>query len=221
MARLRDNDGNFCHQINVYNLDGEYGIGWTTNTNREFYFDLEDYDKIKDYCWYESYYKNTQYSRLLANDLINHKIIYFHHLLGFRFYDHKDRNTFNNRKNNFRLATQQENTRNRSVSKNNTSGVTGVSFDNYHQIWKAYITVDNNRINIGSYSNKDDAIRARLVYEELYFGEFSSQKDMLEQYNIFPTDNRQEYFVRQTASNNNSGITGVGWNKKTNKWNKQ
>lgn len=38
----------------MYDLTGEYGIGWTSNTNKEFYFDIEDYDKIKDYCWYEN-----------------------------------------------------------------------------------------------------------------------------------------------------------------------
>lgn len=41
-------------KTNKYDLSGEYGIGWTTNTNNEFYFDLEDYDKIKGYCWYEN-----------------------------------------------------------------------------------------------------------------------------------------------------------------------
>lgn len=35
---------------NKYDLSGEYGVGWTSNTNEEFYFDLEDYNKIKDYC---------------------------------------------------------------------------------------------------------------------------------------------------------------------------
>lgn len=41
-------------KYNKYDLSGEYGIGWTSNTNEEFYFDLEDYDLIKDYCWYEN-----------------------------------------------------------------------------------------------------------------------------------------------------------------------
>lgn len=40
-------------KYNIYNLTGEYGIGYTSNTNKEFYFDIEDYDKIKNYCWYE------------------------------------------------------------------------------------------------------------------------------------------------------------------------
>ena len=37
-------------KYNQYDLSGEYGIGWTSNTNEEFYFDLEDYNKIKNYC---------------------------------------------------------------------------------------------------------------------------------------------------------------------------
>ena len=40
-------------KYNKYDLSGEYGIGWTSNTNKEFYFDLDDYGKIKDICWCE------------------------------------------------------------------------------------------------------------------------------------------------------------------------
>lgn len=36
---------------NKYDLSGEYGIGYTFQ-GKEFYFDLDDYDKIKNYCWY-------------------------------------------------------------------------------------------------------------------------------------------------------------------------
>ena len=64
-------------EYNKYDLSGEYGIGWTSNTNEEFYFDLEDYDKIKNYCWRI----NLQNSKLVAGiykqkrettDLIRH-----------------------------------------------------------------------------------------------------------------------------------------------------
>lgn len=37
-------------KYNTYDLSGEYGIGYTSK-GEEFYFDLEDYEKIKDYCW--------------------------------------------------------------------------------------------------------------------------------------------------------------------------
>lgn len=44
---------------NKYDLSGDYGIGYTNNVDPSdpthkrnyFYFDLEDYDKIKKYCW--------------------------------------------------------------------------------------------------------------------------------------------------------------------------
>ena len=35
---------------NIYDLSGEFGIGYCTNTGSPFYFDLEDYNKIKNYC---------------------------------------------------------------------------------------------------------------------------------------------------------------------------
>lgn len=52
---------------NKYNLDGDYGIGWTNNTGSEFYFDLEDYELIKDYCWYERI-QDDGYRSLMAWD---------------------------------------------------------------------------------------------------------------------------------------------------------
>lgn len=36
-------------KYNTYDLSGEYGVGYTFK-DEEFYFDLEDYDLIKDYC---------------------------------------------------------------------------------------------------------------------------------------------------------------------------
>ena len=67
---------------NKYNIGGEFGIGYTSK-GEEFYFDLDDYDKIKDYCWYlnENKYlvtnsNNTiiRMTRLLMNILNNENI---------------------------------------------------------------------------------------------------------------------------------------------------
>lgn len=66
-------------QYNKYDLSGEYGIGWTSNTNEEFYFDLEDYDKIKDYCWFKT--KSKNYIMLMAKDPSTRKHIYMHWLV--------------------------------------------------------------------------------------------------------------------------------------------
>ena len=104
------------NKYNKYDLSGEYGVGWTSNTNREFYFDLEDYDKIKDFCWHESVVGDG-FHCLRAYNPQTKKHIRMHVLLGFKGYDHIDRNELNNLKSNLRQCTHQENIRNSSIQK--------------------------------------------------------------------------------------------------------
>lgn len=89
-----------------------------------------------------------------------------------------------NRKFNLRKCTHQMNMCNYSKPKNNTSGVTGVSWDNTHMIWKAYITYKNRRINLGSFNDFNDAVRERLLAEKKYFGDYSAQKHLYKQYGV-------------------------------------
>ena len=166
-------------KYNDYDLSGEYGIGWTSNTNKEFYFDLEDYDKIKDYCWYEH-----EYGYLHTNDPISKQNIKMHQLIFGKYPDHINRNRLDNRKSNLRSATSTENTQNRSKFKNNTSNVTGVTFQQEDEIWIASIGVNKKRIYLGCFANKEDAIIARLRAEIKYFGDFAPQKHLFKQYGI-------------------------------------
>lgn len=39
--------------------------------------------------------------------------------------------------------------------------------------WSARITVDKNTVNLGLFSDKKDAIQARIDAEKKYFGEFA------------------------------------------------
>lgn len=169
-------------QYNTYDLSGDYGIGYT-NKDEEFYFDLEDYDKIKNYCWYEII-DDTGYHTLSARSVKNDVCIKMSYLLGFKLCDHIDRNPLNNRKNNFRKCTQNENMVNRSLFKNNKSGFTGVYFRKDNGYWIAQITVNCNKIYLGQFSTKEDAIQARLRAESKYFGEFAPQKHLFEKYGI-------------------------------------
>jgi hypothetical protein len=74
---------------------------------------------------------------------------------------------------NLRVATQQENMRNRKMSSNNTSGHRGVSYDKRNKKWLAYIGHNHKHINLGMYNNFGDAVKAREEAEEKYFGEFA------------------------------------------------
>ena len=189
IRRKKENSGcRFCQTLfirknNRYDIDGEYGIGWTTNTQEEFYFDLEDYDVIKQYCWFVAVCKRG-YKELRAKDTKTNKLIRMHCLLVGKYADHINRNTLDNRRQNLRQCTEQENLRNRGLHKTNKSGVTGVCWNKQRQVWLAYITVDNKNIYLGGYNNKEDAITTRLEAEKKYFGEFAPQQHLYEQYGI-------------------------------------
>lgn len=169
-------------KMNDYDLSGEYGIGWTSNTNKEFYFDLEDYDKIKDYCWREDV-EHSGYHFLATT--INKKHIVMSWIIAGKNYDHKDRNPFNNKKSNLRPSTYSENARNRSVPSNNTSGIIGVHWEKRKMMWIAQIGINGKRTYIGQFVDKQNAIVARLQAELKYFGpDFAPQRHLFEQYSI-------------------------------------
>ena len=159
-------------KYNRYDLNGEYGIGWT-NKDEEFYFDLEDFDKIKNYCWFTN---DSGY--IIAKEGKKH-ISISRLLMGIKDYDwtkmyvdHINGNIKDNRRKNLRLATPSQNSMNAEISKNNSSGCTGVR-KNIKGKWSALITVRRNRIYLGSFDNYEDAVKARKEAEEKYFGEFS------------------------------------------------
>ena len=172
-----------CKKYNQYDLSGKFGIGWTSNTNEEFYFDLEDYDLIKDYCWSESV-DSRGYHSLIARDPETHKRVKLCWILGYKGCDHINRNPLDNRKNNLRPANTTENAMNRSINSKNTSGVIGVSWHKRDEVWSAYINLNKKRISLGSFVNKNEAIQARLRGEIKYFGEFAPQKHLYEEYGI-------------------------------------
>lgn len=82
--------------------------------------------------------------------------------------DHEDTDRLNNRWVNLREADNGKNRYNTKISKNNTSGVKGVSWDKSHKAWAATI----NRRRIGRFKDKQEAIAARLKSAEELHGQF-------------------------------------------------
>lgn len=156
---------------NTYDLSGEYGIGYTSK-GEEFYFDLEDYDKIKDYQWY----MNGKY--VAAKEHCNNKqIVYMHRIImninnPLIQVDHIYHQEYDNRKSQLRLVNAQQNAANNSPRKNNTSGYKGVYWHKPSQKWEALIQYNNHLYNLGLYDNIEDAIEARRKAEIKYFGEY-------------------------------------------------
>ena len=165
---------------NIYNLLKDYGIGYTKNTdlngNNYFYFDIEDYDKIKIYNWY--FEKERGY--IVTEKRINKKrtTIRLHRLItGLEdkdlFIDHINHNKYDNRKINLRIVTKSQNSQNRKIQSNNTTGYPGVYWDNDREKWTSYIKKDGNSKRIGRYKTFEEAVAARKEAENNYFGEYS------------------------------------------------
>jgi len=177
---IKENASKNYKKYNKYNLDGNYGIGYDIN-NKEFYFDLDDFDKIKNICW--NINKNN---RVMGRDCVTKKTVSMHKIImnsrKNQIIDHIDRDPRNNRKSNLRFCLHKENIRNSSKSINNTTGFTGVYF--YGEKYRPRIEVDGIAINLGSYEDITDAIFARLKAEKEYFGEFAPQKHLFLQYGI-------------------------------------
>jgi hypothetical protein len=89
------------------------------------------------------------------------------------FVDHINGNKADNRKNNLRLVTASQNLMNTKLRSDNTSGYKGVYYNKKNNKRYARITVNKKIINLGSFKNKEDAIKIRKDAEEKYFGEYS------------------------------------------------
>jgi len=90
--------------------------------------------------------------------------------------DHINGVRIDNRICNLREAKNSQNGKNMSISKRNTSGVSGVSFDKINQKWRAYIRVDGVHLNLGRWPSIKQAKLARIGAEKKYFGEWARSK---------------------------------------------
>ena len=127
-------------KYNKYDLTGSFGIGYTRG-GENFYFDLEDYDKIKKYCWCKHKDKNNFY--IESKDINNKKIRMHRLIMGVnnksKIIDHISRKTNDNRKENLRIIINKLNARNRGEGIRNKSGVNGVSLRKDNGKWRVRI----------------------------------------------------------------------------------
>lgn len=146
----------------------------------EVKIDIDDIDKIIKYRWFinDSGYAMTHINNI--NTRMHRLILNFPDCE----IDHINRDKLDNRKINLRSATHQENSANNPVRRTNNSGVIGVSFDKHNNKWRSQITYNFKDYNLGRFTDKNDAIKARLNAEKQFFKEFAPQKHLFNQYNI-------------------------------------
>lgn len=92
--------------------------------------------------------------------------LYVHGEMPAAIVDHINRDKTDNRIANLRLATRSENARNINRRRDNTSGITGVTFLPKTSRWAAKLTVNSWNHFLGSFATKEEAIAARLKAEK-------------------------------------------------------
>lgn len=135
------------------------------NEVKRFKIDKEDTDKVLRIKW--SYVTRDD---SFVNRKSNHRLEYY--LLDIDktknkiIFINNDKSDF--RRSNLKIVTIKE-YKKQFKNPNNTSGINGVSFDKSKNRWRAKIFHEGRNINLGTFINKEDAIKARKDAENLYF----------------------------------------------------
>lgn len=178
---------------NIYYLNDDSGVcvGITSNDHTPFLFDSADFKLIcrynwKRYCYTQS--DNSPYYLISAYDK-NEGTVYLHRVIfqtvsNDVIIDHINRDTSDNRKSNLRICTLLENTRNHSLRKDNSSGVTGVYWDERRKKWRACYYIGGRTKHLGYYDNFHQAVKSRLIAEKEVYGAFAPQSYLFDAYDI-------------------------------------
>lgn len=153
------------------------------SNGRVTFVDDEDYRILSRLAWQSC---NGRHVSHIYRDGGRTKTILMHHMIvawmGLKIppgheVDHKNRDGFDNQRDNLRVVTQSINGLNKNPPVTNTSGITGVNWDEMRGKWKVRIMVREQSIYLGRFSRFDDAVAARIAAERRYVGhEFTSNQ---------------------------------------------
>lgn len=168
--RLEDGKKRTAFDLNEIFEYEDYAEVVLYKQNKEYVrvlIDVEDIEKVKDLKWHldsRNYAKNGKLKTLMHRIIMSAK--------KGEYVDHINHNTLDNRKNNLRIVTNQQNGMNRSLGLDNTSGCTGVSFNKNNSKWIVQIGVNRRLVYLGHYDTLNEAINVRKQAEVKYFGDY-------------------------------------------------
>jgi hypothetical protein len=104
-----------------------------------------------------------------------HRVI-LERMLGhgdFAHTDHISGDGYDNRRQNLRPATAEQNGSNRKTQVNSTSGYVGVTWNTRIKRWRVRLQASGRRMNLGHYKDKKEAALAYNEAAKKYHGEFA------------------------------------------------
>lgn len=152
-----------------------------------FFFDLEDYDKIKDYCWNIKYTKGSNKEYKTAHTMTygtekREHISMHRFILGLEdssiIIDHINRNSLDNRKSNLRICTIQQNNCNIEAKSHEYKGITVYNRNDGSERWVAQIQANHVKHMLGSFNTKEEAALAYNKAAKELHGEFAYLNDV-------------------------------------------
>jgi len=161
-----------CSPNYKFTVVGDTAIGILPDGNTHFIIDKADIPLVNSRWWHmtrDGYIESAGSKRMPKVKL--HQFLMGEVPDGY-VVDHINRNVLDCRRCNLRTATLQQNSMNRSMGRNNTSGYVGVSYVTSRKHYRAQIGINNRTIRLGI--SNDPVVCAQLynIAADFLFGEY-------------------------------------------------
>lgn len=150
------------------------------NKNMFFFIDKDDLNTISSHSWRVYPGSTENYFRVETSVATKNKTIHFslarflYNMPVGKYVDHIDCDPLNNRRNNLRLATESENSRNVPKTKSKRSSIyKGVSWHKRKRKWIAMCAVNNRNKFLGYFDSEIEAAKSYDSSAKELHGEFA------------------------------------------------
>ena len=188
---------------NIYEINNDFTILKIKYKNEYIncYIDTEDLSYVKNKHWRTSRKRNKIYIVAGQSGNKDHPLTYLHnYLLNYtpipkKEVDHIDGNSCNNRKNNLKIVTRQQNIDNTKVRIDSKIGIRGISRISKTKKYKCDFSYHGKRFYFKDWKTVEEAVYNRKIVED-YFGIETLSKNPLAQQYIDKLTEEQKQLIK-------------------------